>query len=268
MNKYNGSNKGYNPQNQFNKNSGKNSVSQNSEKPKAFAPYNFVPFAEQPELAYNDSSELPFHNQINKGLKSGELHITITAKTPIYVANGMGKEGDGSNADFYKNANEHYAIPGSTVRGLLRENVQILGSGGVALGSEIDDKIFFYRKVGVKLENNDRYKQILNISYDPKTRTNSAKAVKAGIMYNDGEKYIISSSEEYYPEKRYKEDIPFTENDFYYDGNPTQYKLIVPGPAPSKNNCVYTVSCKTIGKPIGVCQDLTPIVRQASFYDS
>ena len=49
------------------------------------APYNFVPFSHK-ILSYED--EIPAHDAVDPSLKTGEIHITMTAKTPVFVSNG------------------------------------------------------------------------------------------------------------------------------------------------------------------------------------
>lgn len=51
-------------------------------KSKVHAPYNFVPFSEKVLLRYAGPEELPRHDQIDPALKSGEIHVTMTADTP------------------------------------------------------------------------------------------------------------------------------------------------------------------------------------------
>ena len=88
------------------------------------APYNFVPFTErQPFMRYTDVSKLPAHDELCADLLTGEIHLTLTAETPVFVSDGQ------ENADFFRGANGNYMIPGSTIRGMVRENMQILGDG-------------------------------------------------------------------------------------------------------------------------------------------
>ena len=74
------------------------------------APYNFVPLGSR---VYRKDS-ITKHNEIT-GL-SGSLEYQVTAQTPILV--------DGGDEHFYKNKDGKAAIPGSTMRGLVRSNMQ------------------------------------------------------------------------------------------------------------------------------------------------
>lgn len=79
------------------------------------APYNFVPFTErQPFMRYTDVSKLPAHDKLCAELLTGEIHLTLTAETPVFVSDGQ------ENADFFRGANGNYMIPGSTIRGMVR----------------------------------------------------------------------------------------------------------------------------------------------------
>ena len=84
--------------------------------PPVFAPYNFVSLPDQPVILSND--EVSGHNQVDSDLVSGEINYKITARTSIFIDDGTDH--------FYKNAEGCYTIPGSSVRGLIRSNAQIL----------------------------------------------------------------------------------------------------------------------------------------------
>ena len=49
------------------------------------APYNFIEFADTVIERYSDVDELPKHNCTATDLKTGEIHYTFTAKTPVFV---------------------------------------------------------------------------------------------------------------------------------------------------------------------------------------
>ena len=55
---------------------------------KVRAPYNFVPFANKVLLRYAGPEELPRHDRMDPALKSGEIHVTMTADTPVFVSDG------------------------------------------------------------------------------------------------------------------------------------------------------------------------------------
>lgn len=89
------------------------------------APYNFVPFSDTIITRYKSTADLPSHDEIEPNLKSGEIHITMTAETEIYISDGT------PEAHFFRGANGKQMIPGSSVRGMIRNNMYILGFGDV-----------------------------------------------------------------------------------------------------------------------------------------
>ena len=73
------------------------------------APYNFIPFSEVKSV-YADKP--PAHNSMESKLISGEIEYEMTAQTPIFTDDGK--------CHFHKDANGQYSIPGSSIRGLIR----------------------------------------------------------------------------------------------------------------------------------------------------
>ncbi len=140
-----------------------------------YSPYNFVPFSEKVLV---DSADARL-NVISDVLYSGELRYKVTAQTPILV--------DSGESTFYRNKDEKYALPGSTMRGLIRSNLQILSFSGFK--DDIDDYRLMYRAVaGGALKN--QYGQILG------ERPNNNKMtvlteVKAGYLRRTGDNYTL-----------------------------------------------------------------------------
>lgn len=114
----------------------------------AYAPYNFVPFHQNEDstmrvlVRYDSVDSLPSHDTLDPSLKTGEIHIRLLAETPVFVSDGK--------KQFFRSANGENAIPGSTVRGLVRENMQILGFGAVQIEEDVEDDYILYRKIGGK----------------------------------------------------------------------------------------------------------------------
>ena len=77
-------------------------------------PYNFVPFSNKVLLRYASTEELPHHDRLDPSLKSGEIHVTMTADTPVFISDG--KQG---KPHFFRSTNGKYAIPGSSIRGMV-----------------------------------------------------------------------------------------------------------------------------------------------------
>lgn len=158
------------------------------------APYNFIPFSAQAIRRYDSLEELPAHDRLDSKLKSGEIHVTFKAKTPVFVS-----DGEKDHPDFYKNAEGQYEIPGSTVRGMLRETVQILGFGLFRPETELDDYQIFFREVAarkgsVKGSIHTYYeKEVMNVEHKwvNKKMVSIPKNVKAGYLCHMEDGYYI-----------------------------------------------------------------------------
>lgn len=105
------------------------------------APYNFVGFPKK--LLVDSADNAMRHDQLNPALKSGEIRITLTAETPVFVS-----DGNKDDPHFFRAPGGNYALPGSTVRGMVRENMQILSFAPVREKSDLDDDRLFFRVVG------------------------------------------------------------------------------------------------------------------------
>lgn len=105
------------------------------------APYNFVSI---PNPIKNPEKDMTPHNAVDEKYLSGEIEIGIEAKTHLFIDNGIDK-GSNDVHQFVKNLYGKYVIPGSSIRGLIRNNVQILGKGD--FGQDIDDYSLMYRAV-------------------------------------------------------------------------------------------------------------------------
>ena len=115
------------------------------------APYNFISVP-NPHALPADS--LAAHNEITEQLLTGEIVISVTAQTHLFIGDGNKsddlKDGgrnkkDKKEEDFVKNNRGQYIIPGSSLRGLIRNNSQILGRGDI--GQDVDDYSLMYRAV-------------------------------------------------------------------------------------------------------------------------
>ena len=82
------------------------------------APYNFVPFSGK-ILEYQ--GVVPTHDAVDPTLKTGEIHVSLTAKTPVFVS-------DGSRDDphFFPGPNGQLMLPGSTIRGMVRDRKSVV----------------------------------------------------------------------------------------------------------------------------------------------
>ena len=164
------------------------------------APYNFVPFhsknspganagsgksrVERVLIRYDSAEDLPPHDRIDPALKTGEIHVTMTAETPVFVSDG--------NEHFFRGANGQLMLPGSTIRGMVRENMQILGFGLVRPEEDLgEDHPIYFREVAAARENaaGPYYREALGVE----TRRDAAgksfsipQKVKAGYLRREG----------------------------------------------------------------------------------
>lgn len=149
----------------------------------ARAPYNFIPF---PKKFYyikdfielkNDKPELKYkHNLIDDRLNSGYINYEIIARTPLYVSNG--------EDDFY-NINGKYCIPGSTIRGKVRSNCEILSNSYPVF---VKDTYFSYREVGTsKSSINNEYTKHIKVTRNSKIN----RLIRVGEISNNKGEFLI-----------------------------------------------------------------------------
>lgn len=105
----------------------------------------FVPICETVIRRYPNVRALPSHGIMDPKLCHGEIRLTLTAKTPVMVSGGSYVWEQQPNHDdktrvalFAQDGRGHYRIPGATLRGLIRQNMQILGLGILRVGREED----------------------------------------------------------------------------------------------------------------------------------
>lgn len=115
------------------------------------SPYNFVPLSEKvvsPFWAKHVSHDMPFENGI-----SGVLKLKITAKSPIYVRNGVfdKDQNDENEKNRFNHFNNKPFIPASSIKGMLRSVVEIMSFGRMA--NKVNDDRYSVRD----FQNNDIY---------------------------------------------------------------------------------------------------------------
>lgn len=162
---------------------------------KVHAPYNFVPFSGKIIKRYEDMEELPDYGKIDPDLKTGEIHVTLETQTPLYISNGKEEKEE----DFFKGADGKYQIPGASVRGMLRENMQILGFGLIRPEEDIADYQIYFRDMtsardSVKSDVKEYYKAALDIETKKagKKSVSIPKNVKAGYLHNENGQFYIT----------------------------------------------------------------------------
>ncbi len=146
------------------------------------APYNFVPLSDRvflPPWGQQVSHDIPFHDGI-----SGELHYTLTAETPLLVGGRQTKPGNGKPGEVkpFRLPDGTYAIPGSSLKGLLRSVVEIAAFGRM---SKVDDRRLSVRDLtrGAREFYGDLMSEKKSNAFAPKTG--------AGWLTFDEEKWKI-----------------------------------------------------------------------------
>ena len=198
---YNNFNSRFNGNRNGNSNSRNNNFHKNNQRNDSSdyvpAPYNFVPFSSV--VHEYKPEQIASHSELTEGKLTGEIEYEITAETPIMVSKGVEKKGEPER--FYQNMYGKYAIPGSTMRGLIRNNVQILGL--CSMNDEIDDYALEYRLVAAskrdvvkKHEKEECYDKILGARQIPvgKSKISALLNVKAGYIAEENGSYVIYKS--------------------------------------------------------------------------
>ena len=138
-----------------------------------FAPYNFVGVSEK----VNKKDRIQPHNVIDGNLLDGKIEYEIEALTPICVEDGKG--------NFYRDCYGNLALPGSSVRGLVRGNVQILSCSSVA--DDIQNNHLMYRDIASKSggysSNRKIYADILGADQET-FRGADGKTVRISVLRN------------------------------------------------------------------------------------
>jgi len=96
------------------------------------APFNFVPLSDKvffPPWAEDVSHDIPF-----KDGESGEIDITITAKSPIFIR-------DHENPEEFCSYDGEYYIPSTSVKGMIRSVLEIMSFGKLKLDTKKHTKI-------------------------------------------------------------------------------------------------------------------------------
>ena len=169
-------------------------------------PYNFVPFSNKILIAYPSPEELPAHDAVLPELKSGEIHVALQAETPVFVSDGNKNASERQGLHFFRLPNGELAIPGSTVRGMVRENMQILGFGLIRPGEDFEDQQIFFRDVAssknsVSANVKAHYKAVMNTKTipDPGSKPWTFPAnVKSGYLFREAGRYLIRPTKEPY----------------------------------------------------------------------
>ena len=160
----------------------------------AYAPYNFIRLPKNIICRYDKYENLPNHNEYSKELMNGYIEYEIEAKTDIMVCSGKNENG---KKTFFLNEEGKHAIPGTSIRGLIRTTSAILSSS--SMGREISDAKFLYRRVAgeyskLRKEYSERM-GIKSLKNEKGKKYSLVKGLEAGYIYKKSkEEYVILPS--------------------------------------------------------------------------
>ena len=126
------------------------------------APYNFVPLSDlvyQPDWYNEVTHDIPFEDGL-----CGTLDIKVTAYTALLVAKGT----IDSSAEPYRLPNDEYAIPGSSLRGMIRNVLEIASFGKM---KNVDDKRYGVRDLYSPFYQEKLSRELGNNEYESQTKS-------------------------------------------------------------------------------------------------
>ena len=139
------------------------------------APFNFVPLNEKvfyPSWSEQVSHDIPFEDG-----ESGEIDITITAKSPISIRNHSNDKSIPSSE--FCNYNGEYYIPATSVKGMVRSVLEIMSFSKM---SQFDDDTYAVRDLS-KADN--FYMKQMNLIDEPFTQCGWLKIVNGQYFIED-----------------------------------------------------------------------------------
>lgn len=181
----------------------------------AKAPYNFVPLPEK--VVTFDPQTLPDQDCYHPDRHTGYIDCTVTTQSPVYVRAPLtpqefelqeaGKDKDDPWRDQVRNKREFFytdpaktpRIPGSSLRGMMRQLVEIVGYGKMEF---VSDQHLVYRSVGDTTSHGNAYRDRIMRS-DGEVANRSGKRmkrytplVKAGYIRKQHGDYVIQPAQE------------------------------------------------------------------------
>lgn len=187
----------------------------------AKAPYNFVPLPDDVVRAVESPEQLPDHNTYGNDSYpyTGYINVKLTTKTPLYIRTGFSAERrPGQTRTEYEQAEYerrnppqdfrralrnkpdffHHGdptkpvIPGSSLRGMLRQLVEIITYSKV---NDVPDRQLVYRAVGDRSALGDHYREQMlgsnKLRFPDMRYDYSSVHVKGGYLEDTGNGWAI-----------------------------------------------------------------------------
>ncbi|MDZ4711298.1 MAG: TIGR03986 family CRISPR-associated RAMP protein [bacterium] len=155
---------------------------------RAKAPYNFVPLNKTVVTSDFKIADVPFDKYHTKR-NTGYIDLNICTLTSMYIRDNKNKDDDERiiNPDFFSPANGKARIPGSSIRGLLRNMVEVVSYGKF---ENFDDKRLYMRGFA------DRTLGDVYRSYGMSTRVRGivSYSMNCGLLIKRGNEYKIQDS--------------------------------------------------------------------------
>ena len=147
---------------------------------KITAPYNFVPLNEKvfyPSWSEQVSQDLPFSDS-----EDGVIEVKLKNVSPLFTRDGALEKH--SAHIIGKDGKRHYFIPGTTIKGMLREIVEIMSFGKMQEDKDFQNRWFGYRDVASSYNKKIKFKYL-----------NTVKQGRPGWLSKKGEGYIFTPCE-------------------------------------------------------------------------
>lgn len=177
----------------------------------ASAPYNFIPLPETIVRAVQDANELPDHNRYYPDRHTGYFEVVLTTRAPLYVrcpliidrflqqergedASRPFREQARNTPDFFYTKDPRSpVIPGSSLRGMLRNVLEIVSYSKVQF---VSDKRLVFRAVGDTTSLGSKYREFF-LGQNKSTAPNRMwfdyplKNVRGGYLKKQGAGWTI-----------------------------------------------------------------------------
>ena len=144
---------------------------------KITAPYNFVPLNKDvfyPSWSEQVSQDLPFSDS-----EDGIIDVAIHTVSPFFSRDGKDKEY--SSHIMGSDGKRHYFIPATTIKGMLREMIEIMSFGKMQEGKDYQNRYFGWRRVakGEEKKKDEEYHRLI-------------EAGKPGWLKKEGDYYTFT----------------------------------------------------------------------------
>jgi CRISPR/Cas system CSM-associated protein Csm3 (group 7 of RAMP superfamily) len=169
----------------------------------ACAPYNFIPLNTVVVPADTCPGQDPTFDRYHADKYTGWIELVIEALTPLYVRDSLNQAEMQRTKDAEQNKHRYIvsdffspqgepAIPGSTLRGMIRNMVEIASFGKFGF---FDDKRLYFRGLADQSNLRREYQQKMS-SYDRSSRK-STYHMSAGLLQKKGLGYFIGPAAHY-----------------------------------------------------------------------